>query len=187
MIQVCLIRWNNINDKDYSDSSKYVVLNAFTEIGDPNVIGLDPDLEYLVLREPYVSPDYDGRIYSLNTIFAASAEIDDQYPPLRKFVTTYETVRRTPADIKASIKEAEALSNSQIIDPSAMAQLMFLRDTIQRRSDSGIAITADEQVVINNYNDIGAKVWANSQNAKTLCEMADAGTLISINIGWITQ
>ncbi len=61
MIDCVLIRWNE------PEKQTFVILNYNAKIESANVVGLDPDLEYLIKRTPYPIPDYDLRLAVLQT------------------------------------------------------------------------------------------------------------------------
>jgi len=71
------------------------------------IIGLDPDLEWLIVNTPYVEPDYDSRLFVLQRTEAITAIPHPQYPLLNQYQISFSTDKREKPEIIASIDNAE--------------------------------------------------------------------------------
>ena len=157
MIQCVLIQWLN------AEKTQYRVINFNAELVSANVVGLDPDLEYLVKRIPYAIPAYDPRLTNL-VISQNVGDFDDEYPTLRKWVTEYSLSERSIAERKISVDESENDANYKVFPSRKHLKYLTLAIAIIDRKASGLTISPKQQTILDKFQAKAQKIWANHIN-----------------------
>ena len=80
------------------------------------VVGLDPDLKWLLKYTPFTQPDYDSRIYKLIRTEEITEIAHPDYPHLDQYKITFGTEKRPDEDIILAIENAETEANEQLVD-----------------------------------------------------------------------
>lgn len=185
MINCVVIQWNDIQDKVYSDPTKYSVVNWNYNIESPVVAGLEDDLEVLEKVIPYTMPVIDYRLYSLEVNNIAVDEVGPN-PPLKQFQTIYTILDRSIEEKKISIDEMESDSNYSTFPSIKQLKYLLLYIALTRREALGLSISAAQQAILDKGDAIALKVWQNHINALSLKEDLDNSIEIDLDEGWET-
>jgi hypothetical protein len=148
------------------------------------VIGLDPDLEWLLVNQPYDAPEYDSRIFILNQNEAITAIPHPQYPLINQYQITFALEQRPKEDIELSVKQAEQMANSSILpqDEQLKATILALATIIKKQQ--GLTLEDDEQAIIDNLMAIADNFWKNSAEAASKIADIAAGKQPDIDSSW---
>jgi hypothetical protein len=153
------------------------------------VEGIDPDYEWLVKNIPYPEPDYDSRIFLLQTNLPDLEHLLEfgqhpSYPGLREYRITYNPIKRPNAEIVMAIENAEKDANASIWSESVHKdETLFMINSV-RKEASNIALTDEEQAHLNKLSSINVKLAKNldTRNIKVL--QVTNGQEPNIDEGW---
>jgi hypothetical protein len=185
-IKCVLVRWDDPLNKVFDDPSALEILNHNAVILDPDVQGLDPDLEYFVKREPYPYPDVDYRLQAVTTTEWVKDEFDTEYPTLRKWEKIYQTASRTDNELKTSVDSEEQQSNATVFPNIKQFKYLALYVGIVRREANGLNISAAQQDIIDKVEAKLENMWINHVNALSKKADIDASNPIDLDSGWNT-
>jgi len=147
------------------------------------VVGLDPDLEWLVKYTPFVRPDYDSRIYILNQIEEVTTDPHPDYNHLNQYKITFETEKRPSEDIQLSIENAENEANERICGDKFKKWVTLSLTAIINNLD-GITPKPIEKVVMDGTRAKGVKIWKNDETLRNKIQQLAAGEEPEIDSGW---
>lgn len=154
-------------------------------VSDPStqtVVGLDPDLKWLIKHEPFGSPQYDSRVYSLVKTETVTEEEHPDYPLYDRYLITYQTERRAVEEIQQAIINAERVQFSQNVD--YMDKLSMLGLTVLFRQLDGLQLTNTEKQIRDRIVRNGVKIFQNHQRRKQLEQEAGQVQPVDIDGGW---
>lgn len=184
MIDCIVIKWDNVNNKDYNDPSSYTVVNWHYIVENLPVQGLDLDLEVLVKRTPFNIPAYDSRLVLLSVNQQPVDEADDEHPTNKKWVTTYELLERSGDEKKVSVEEAELENNLGVFPTKKQLKYLLLYTAITRREALGLNISPEQQLILDKGDLLAEKVWFNHVEAISKKEAIDSGQEIDLDENW---
>jgi len=148
------------------------------------VQGLDPDLEWKLKFTPFQSPDYDSRIFELEQIEEVTEEAHPEYPDLKMYKKTFNTIRRPDEDIIRSIGNAEESANREILTYRTTEKMLLTTAGILARVNSGIEPNAKEQEMLDSLMAFDVKIWKNDEEKKRKIAQVEQGLEPDINSGW---
>lgn len=151
------------------------------------VIGLDPDLEWLLKHEPFPSPDYDSRIFELGVEEAVTTDPHPQYPDIKTYKRTYKTNRRPDEDIKRHIENAEEAANRELVQYRTDDKLFMLAIGILVRINAGVQPSAKEQAILDTVMAYDEPIWKNDAEKENKKAQVDAGQEPNIDEGWVKE
>jgi hypothetical protein len=150
------------------------------------VVGLDPDLEWLLKHEPFPSPDYDSRIFELKVTNEVSEDTHPDHPEIKTYKRTYATVKRPDEDIIRQIENAEEAANRQLMTYRTDEKLFMLAIGILTRKNEGIQPSPSEQEILNKVMAFDEKFWKNNANKELKIQQVVDGIEPEIDEGWET-
>lgn len=180
-----LIQWIDINDKDVTNPAKYRILKRNQNITPP-VQGLDEDLEYFVIREPFEVPEYDPRLVILKITESPIDELDEIETTLRKWIVSYAIEDRTGDDKKKSVDEVKELSNLGVFPTKKHLEYLTLYAVISRREALGLSISSEQQNILDRFEDKGQKIWLNYINGLAKKSDLDNSLPVDLDSNWET-
>lgn len=148
------------------------------------VVGLDPDLEWLLKHEPFPSPEYDARIFKLNVVEEVTTEDHPDYPGIKQYKRTFATSKRPDTDIKLHIDNAEEAANRDLVQYRTDDKLFMLALGILTRINDGIAPSAKEQAILDQVKAYDVAIWKNDAEKELKKAQVDAGEEPNIDDGW---
>lgn len=148
------------------------------------VQGLDPDLEWLLVHEPFVQPDYDPRIYMLEQDEVITSEPHPVYPLINKFKVTFRLVKRTSLEMQTAVTNAESNANEQMIPYDRRLKILTLGLAVLCRKTQGLTLTIKEQALFDQVVALGTKVWKNDANMKAKIADINLGLEPNIDTQW---
>lgn len=148
------------------------------------ISGLDPDLEWLVITTPYVQPDYDSRIYVLNQIDSITTTPHPQWTWLNQYQRTWQTVKRTAAEIETAIYNAENNANNQVFPYEKQLKILALGIGVLYRNVAGMTLTHKEVAIKNKCLAIATNIWKNHDTRTAKVAAVNAGEEPDIDADW---
>lgn len=148
------------------------------------IVGLDPDLEWLVKYTPFVQPDYDSRIYMMQTVEAVTTDPHPQWTHLHQYRITFSTVKRQNAEIETAILNAENEANSNVFPYEKQLKILALGIGVLFRRVEGMPLTAKETAIKSKCLDIAVNIWKNHDNYAEKVADVKAGREPAIDAGW---
>lgn len=150
------------------------------------VIGLDPDLEWLLKHEPFPSPDYDSRIFELAVEEEVKLdEFHPEHPELKVYKRTYKTNKRPAEDIKRHIENAEEAANRELVQYRTDDKLFMLAIGILARINGGVTPSPKEQAILDQVMQYDVPIWKNDAEKENKKAQVDEGIEPNIDEGWI--
>jgi len=148
------------------------------------ILGLYPDLEWLVKYIPFERPEYDSRLFILEIMEEVTQEPHPEYPHLNKYNITYGTKKRTDEEIIAHIENAAIEANEQLVDSrtgievfmAAIAALIKLSDSLQ--------IDTKEQRILDKALESADKIWKNKDQLQSKIQQLADGEEPDIDSQW---
>lgn len=168
-------------------STGEIIKHDVLPVADPatqEVQGLNPDLKWLIKHEPFAPPQYDSRVYQLQTTEAVTEEEHPDYPLYDRYLITYQTIRRPVDEIQQAIINAERVEFGRHVD--YLEKLAILGISILSRRIEGLQLSQTEQNIMNRIERNGNKIWQNHQRRKQLEAEAEQVQPVDIDAGWAT-
>lgn len=187
---ICVgIQWKDVNDKDITNPSKYIVLNDSWEVADMSAIpnmGLSEDVEIFVKRNSNTFPSEDSRLAKIVSTYAPTNKQDDEFPLHRIWDRVYSVSERTKEEKKASVDACLSNANAQVYPTERRAQYDDIYSVALRKKSDGIDLTEIEKDIMNKK-----ELYANTMvdniaicNAKKAA--IDEGIPVDLDSDWIT-
>lgn len=148
------------------------------------VQGLDPDLEWLLVYEPFVQPDYDPRIYVIQRNEEITQVPHPQYSHLNQFKVTFLLVKRAVEEINVSIANAEALANESLLKYEERLKILTLGLAVLFRKTDGSTLLAKEIAIRDKVVALGTRIWKNDANAQAMITAIQSQTEPNLDEGW---
>ena len=171
-------------------STKEIIKHALYPRADMQPVeGLDPDYEWLVKHIPFAEPDYDSRIYIMETQLPDLAFLNDfiehpSYPGIREYRITYNPVKRTNDLIVISIENAEREANASIwSEATHKDETLFMINSV-RKEASGATLNTEEQSPVDKLSVINVKLAKNRDTATIMINQVNNGQEPNIDEGW---
>jgi hypothetical protein len=171
-------------------STKQIIKEAVYPNADISpVVGLDPDYEWLVKHVPFAEPDYDSRLYIMQTVLPDMAALDSfinhpSYAGVREYRITYNPQKRTDADIIRSIENAEKEANNLVFSEAAHKdEFVFMMNSVYK-DGKGSGLTAQEQDQIDKLAIVTVQLAKNKDAAAIKIAQVIAGNEPNIDEGW---
>lgn len=157
------------------------VINRFVvypnAVDDAPIEGLDPDLEYLAIDRD-VQPDYDSRIYDLQTLEAKDGTL---------WRITYATPKKAAEQIKVAITNREATEVENHLTPMERDKMLLLGLGVLFATQTGVTLTNRQQAVKDRILGAAAKVLQNDARVAQLFSAVDANQVPDIDTGWAAK
>jgi len=153
------------------------------------VQGLDPDYEWLIKYIPFAEPDYDSRVFIMQTNLPDLTNLDNfpthpSYVGIRAYTIGYEPIKRPDADIIISIENAEKEANNSVFSESIHKDaLVFMVGSLDKKVD-GQTLTVGEQSEIDKLSLIKVQFAKNRDCALNKIAQVEAGQTPNISEGW---
>jgi hypothetical protein len=171
-------------------STKEIIKQALYPREDMQPVqGLDPDYEWLIKHIPYPEPDYDSRIYIMETQLPDLNFLNDfqehpDYSGIREYRITYNPVKRPNADIIISIENAEKQANASIWSEAAHKdETLFMINSV-RKEATGATLNTEEQSHVDKLSGINVKLAKNRDTATIMINQVNNGQEPNIDEGW---
>lgn len=177
MIECVLIRWNE------PEKLTYEIINWNKQLINPNVVGLDNDLEYLEKTIPNEQPTFDSRLFNL-IITQEFKDEESVNPPLRKWEITYSLQDKNKEQKKISIVETEQLASEEVMPMNQFMRFTVMYCIILKRKIDGLSISTEQQDILDKYETKGLSIWQNWINGLTKKSDIDIDNSIDIDSGW---
>lgn len=149
-----------------------------TATDDSEIVGLDPDLEYLAMDQDAV-PDYDPRLYILSTDETRNAATT---PPT--WHIAWVTTKRPTADIKANAANVEASMNRLQYTEQERDKIVLLGLGILFRLINNQQLTAREIALKTRLIAAAVEIWKNDQRLRDIYTALDAGQEPDLDAQW---
>jgi hypothetical protein len=165
---------------------KHLDLSLVTTDTTQPIAGLDPDLKYYVKVQPYSPPEYDERYYTLNQINT----ITDTAPAgfhasFGQYVTTFTTSKRTAAEIKEAIDNAERQALTQLCNTEKQLKLTLQFIGSLDRKVAEQSLTTRESTALNELAALHVKVSQNADIAAQKKALVDIGQEPDLDADWV--
>lgn len=153
------------------------------------VQGLDPDYEWLIKHIPFAEPDYDSRIYIMETQlpdlqFLNEFQEHSSYSGIREYRITYNPIKRSNDEIIISIENAEKEYNALIwSEATHKDETLFMINSV-RKEATGATLNAEEQSYVDKLTAINVKLAKNKDTAAIKIAQVNNGQEPNIDEGW---
>jgi hypothetical protein len=151
------------------------------------VDGLDPDLEWCIVREPYPAPDYDPRYYSLVTTEQRGAVADATFPHLHPWLITHATQKRAELEIATHVDNKERAELDRHLKEVEQLKILALGVGVLFRRVQGLTLTAKEQAIADRCTALAVKLWQNHARAQEIKTQITAGQEPDLEAGWASE
>lgn len=148
------------------------------------VEGLDPDLEWMVIRTPFPVPDYDPRYYALVTTEERGPDPDATFAHLRPWVVTYDTEKRPKPDIIVSAENKERTELARHVRAVEFEKLAMLGLAILFREVQGLQLTGRENAIKAGILSTAVKLRANDDRLQDVIQQINANQEPDLESGW---
>jgi hypothetical protein len=156
------------------------------------VVGLDPDLEWLLIFQPYDEPAYDSRLFILSQdvpnfdprIGTVTFAPHPDHPAINQYPVTFSLDKRPLNDITLSIQQAEQLANVSVMpaDEQLKSTILALATIIKKQD--GLTLNPDEKATIDNLMSIAESFWKNAATSQSKIADVIAGNQPDIDSSW---
>lgn len=146
--------------------------------------GLDPDYKYLIKVTPFSEPDYDSRYFELVITQAVTTEANAEYPHLNNYKTTFGVTKRTTEEIEFHVKQAQKQADTELCNTEDQISFAMKMQSALDRKQQGLALTVDEETVLEKSRAIKVKLDKNQDNYNLLMASITLGNEPNIDAGW---
>lgn len=146
--------------------------------------GLDPDLEWCVIRVPFAPPEYDGRYYRLVSTEQRGTDHDTEFEHLHPWLVTYTTEKWPVAEIKETVENRESNANEGLVKVVEHLKLLALGIGTLFRRVEGLTLTQKEAAIKTRCVDLAIKVWQNHDRSQEIKTQIDSGQEPDMDTGW---
>lgn len=154
----------------------------------PDIVGLDPDLQWLAVYQPFMQPDYDPRVFVLvETKEVLPTTPHPVYTNLMQYKITYAVAKKTNTEIESSLVNAEQVANQNVFPIDKQLKLLTLSVAVLFRSVQGISLNAKETAIKNKLMDLAVKIWQNDSMFADKKAALIAGQKVDIDSGWTNE
>jgi hypothetical protein len=161
----------------------------YPRIDNQPVEGLDPDYEWLVKHIPYNEPDYDPRIYIMETLlpdlqFLSEFEEHPDFDGVREYRISFNPKRRENDEIIREIENAEKSANELVFSEAVHKdQLTSMLNAVHKDAKS-LSLTTEEQEYIDKLAIINVAIAKNKDNKEILIAKVSTNQVPNIDSGW---
>ncbi len=148
------------------------------------VPGLDPNYEWLIKYTPYESPQYDARVFLLNTKEEVTVEPHPIYSHLNQYKTTYSLQKKTDVEIIDAIQSLENKANEDLIDFQTTTKMNTVAINALIRLNNKLILTAKEKAVLTEINTYAVAMWKNDAEKEIKVKQVTDGLEPNIDEGW---
>lgn len=153
------------------------------------VQGLDPDYEWLIKYIPFAEPDYDSRVFIMQTNLPDLESLDlfEEHPTfqgIRAYTIGYEPIRRADEDIIRSIENAEKDANNGVFSEAVHKDEMAFMVNSVHKDAKGQSLTTEEQEQIDKLALVTVNLARNRDEALNKIAQVEAGQTPNISEGW---
>jgi len=153
------------------------------------VQGLDPDYEWLIKYVPFAGPDYDSRVFIMQTNLPDLDNLDlfeehPTYEGIRAYTIGYEPIRRADEDIIRSIENAEKEANNGVFSEAVHKDEMAFMVNSVHKDAKGQTLTPEEQDQIDKLALVTVSLAQNRDEALNKIAQVEAGQTPNISEGW---
>lgn len=148
------------------------------------VQGLDPDLEWMVVREPFPIPNYDPRFYALVTTEQRGPDPDATFAHLHPWLVTYTTQKRPKPDIIVSAENKERTELDRHVRTVEFQKLAMLGLAILFREVQGLQLTGRENTIKAGILSTAVKLRANDDHLQEIITQINANQEPDLDSGW---
>lgn len=148
------------------------------------VEGLDPDLEWMVIRTPFPVPNYDPRYFNMVTTEERGPDPDAEFTHLHPWNVTYSTTKRPVEQIKLSARNKERLELSRHLSDADALKFTLMVVTALAREQKGLALTPREQAALDQLTVLAVKVQANDDRGTEIVAQIELGQEPDLDAGW---
>lgn len=149
------------------------------------VVGLAPDLEWLLHHEPFARPEPDSRFYTLETTRSITADAHPDYPHLHQYRITYAARKRAVELIIGALDDIEAEHAEMIVEQRKRTKALLLLWAINNRRIKGQTITPKMQSFENTALEWTQKLWQNETRRDAAAAAIAAGDEPDLDSGWV--
>lgn len=151
------------------------------------VQGLDPDLEWCVIRTPFAEPNYDPRYYQLLVTEQRGPDPDAEFSHLHPWNRTFTTQKRPTPEIKVHAENKERDELGRHIREVETLKLTLYGLAILFRMVNQQQLTAREQAVRDRLLAIIVKLRANDDRLQEILTQLDANQEPDLETGWASE
>lgn len=141
------------------------------------------NLEWLV-KINGVRAGVDYRLYMENVASRPTQNSDTEYPNYHQWITEYANVRRSNAEIIASIRQMESQANLSVQGEADKNKMAMMSPAVFMAQAQNIPLTPDLQEVADRLIEVANKANINAKNAQDLIAIVEAGGMPDIDSGW---
>lgn len=152
------------------------------DMGD--ILGLDPNLEWLVINVPFDYPDYDSRLFVLNQVEEVTSIAHPDYANLNQYKITYAVTKRPDTDVVIHIENAEIEANESVIGYKNKTKLMALALGVLIRRLDNLQTTTKEQRILDKALQNAVRIWKNDAEVRAKLQQLTDGIEPDIDSGW---
>lgn len=149
------------------------------------VVGLAPDLEWLLHHEPFIAPEFDGRFYVRQTVRSITTDPHPDYAHLNQYRITYNLVKRSADEIIAAVDDIEAEHAEMIVEQRKRTKALLILWAINNRRIKGQSITAKMTEFEDKALVWAQKLWQNEVRRDAIVADVKANNEPDLDDGWV--
>lgn len=187
MARCVVIKWLDVNDKNYLDKSKYVVVNYNYVATLPIIGAMEEGFEILIRKDlnPFVG--VDSRLYISTPFEGATEENDTTYPAYKQYVFSY-TVTPTDNSVKITcVDEAESNALNKVFPIEKQMKRIAISLALLKKVVQGGTLTATQSTYLNKIDDYALSLWQNHTISQAKKAAIVANVAVDLDSDWETS
>jgi hypothetical protein len=186
MPKCVIIKWKDVNNKDYSDRNAYSVTNYNYNAEFLPIVGLSENMEALIRKDLTPTQPVDARYFVEVPQNFATNIADADYPDHNQYVFT-QTLVPTSSEVKAvSVDEAEANAFALIIRQNKIIRNLTIWMGLMKKKLEGGTLTTAQQTAYAKIDTYALKAWQNYTINKAKKTAITQGVEVDIDADWDT-
>lgn len=183
-----LVLWGNKATVDFNDvkDSDYTLVKCaqFPRADGEPIEGLPEGYEWLANCSGDTPPDYDPRLFVLNSDTRPTNIPHPEWPNYNQYRTQTSLTKRTNEEIISSIRQEEALANSSLVTEGETTKLSYLAMNATIRKVAGMQLSETDTNAIARHAEVSEKMLRNAANAELLINKVTANENVDLSSGW---
>lgn len=140
-------------------------------------------LEWLV-KNDVAAGAIDFQLYYEDIVEHPTMRVHTEFSNYHFYDIVHNPVRRTNEEIISAIKQLENEANISVQTESDKNKTDMVYPTVLASLAKNIALTAEQQAVLNRVTEVSNRATVNADNAKNLIAIVNAGGTPDIRSGW---
>lgn len=171
--------------KDTGEIINYNATYPRADFGE--LIGADPNLEYLKKYTPFQPEPFDSRVFKKVETQTVTTTPHPDLPQFNQYLIEFAVEKRANEEIILSIENEEINIKSEFLTNPDVIEVMLMMLTALWNKTKGMTLTALEQTAVDNLIGLNVKLLQNKEEKAIKTAQVLAGQEPDLDSGWVKK